>query len=193
MRVRKAIGTASLWAGTVFALVACGGGYGAGSSEAGSSLSVSSGILQSSVISVQSSEGVLYPTQHDSLAQVQSGVVPRLSAEAVRQALLASGQGLYLKDASKLTVKLGLYTNTDLHHPDGSPTANLLVYDFSGGSGDCGPRGGPAMNTAVNATPTPAQKPCTSVVIAEATTGTVVLVNQTGGGDVQQPAVSQSP
>lgn len=182
MQVHKAIGGASMLAGAVVALVSCGGVYGAGSTAPSGSASASSGIPQSSVISVQGSAGAVYPAEGDSLAPVPSGMVPRLSAEAVRKALLASGSGIYLNDASKLTVKLGVYTNPDLTRPDGTPTVNVLVYVFSGGSGDCGPRGGFTVTAPPNATPTPVQQPCTSIVIANATTGAVMLESQTGGG-----------
>ena len=64
---------------------------------------------------------------------------------------------------------------------------------FSGGSGNCGPRGGPAVNNTANATPTPAQKPCTSIIVADATTGEALVVDTTGGGDVQPPAAGQTP
>lgn len=174
MQLRNAIGAASLWASTLLVLASCGD---------------STGIPQSSVIMVQAPEGAI-ATQHDSLAPISSGMTPRMTAEAVRQALLASAmaKGLYLDDVSKLTVKLGLYTNPDLNG-----TANVLVYVFSGGSGDCGAPNGAAVSTTSTATPTPAQNPCTSTVIADANTGSALEASTTGGGDVQQSPASQTP
>ena len=183
MQTCRAVGSASLPVATLFVLASCGGAYAAGSSPSGPE-TPANGFPQSSVISVQQIESV-FSSEHDSLAPLPTGVLPRMSAEAVRQQLLAAGEGLYLSDASKLTVKLGLYTNRDLGRPDGSATTNVLVYVFSGGSGDCGPRGGPPSAPAE--TPTPPQKPCTSVVIANATNGSVLVENQTGGGTSASP------
>lgn len=94
------------------------------------------GIPQSAVVSVTSRVRIM-STCCDSLTPLPHGIVPKLFAEDVRQALLerSPAESTFLGDDSKFTVKLGLYDTPYI--PAGSQKP---FYVFSGGpvpASDC--------------------------------------------------------
>lgn len=139
------------------------------------------GISQGNVVTVTQPEKVL-PNQNDSLAPLAAGVSPQLTAEQVRDRLLAldPGDPLYLHDATRLVVKLGSYTNQRLPNTNGKPIIGVVSYVFSGGEGPCGPA---SIAPVGSAPPTAASTGvCASLVVADATTGTLEVVNSWGLG-----------
>jgi hypothetical protein len=146
----------------------------------------SGSIPQSAVVIVDASTSIV-PAQPYMLQPPPSGVKPALTAEAVRQRLLTidPGNGLYLRDAAKLTVKMGMYV------APGSPAdPTTPYYVFTGGSGDCGaPREAPSFGNPTGASPaatssavivTPSSNTCYSIVIASAKDGTLLLDYSSG-------------
>ena len=165
-RPRIALSTAVAVAG----LVGCGG---AGGASAGTPLPVTGAIPQSAVIRVTSQVRVT-PTGRETLSPLPPSVVPKLSAEAVRQALLSRmpGSQVYIGGPSKVTVKLGVYDDPLSPTDSGKP-----FYVFSGGplpTSDCPTTGGgpvispppgfPARNPSdIPSTPDP-NAPCYFIV-----------------------------
>jgi hypothetical protein len=89
------------------------------------------------------------PDAHDNLAPLPAGVTPALSADDVLSSLLQTegDNAAYLKDSSKLTVEVGLYTDAGLMNASGTPTKNVVSYVFEGGHALCPPSAGPPVSS----------------------------------------------
>lgn len=118
--------------------------------------------------------------QHDVLQPPSSGARPKLSAEQVRQLLIASGNqaaAAYLESTDGLRVSLGTYTNQDLRDEAGQQIQNMLSYVFTS-SGNCPPPVGGVQQSSPPGSP-PSQGEtgrCSAVVIANADTGELLEI-----------------
>ena len=119
------------------------------------------------------------PDAHDILAPLPAGVTPALSADEVLGRLLQTegDNAAYLKDSSKLTVEVGLYTNEGLLTASRTPTENAVSYVFEGGQAPCPPSAGPPLPSG-SPSPTSSQPTrCTAVFIANGNDGTTELIS----------------
>lgn len=141
LRLRQRARMALLATSSVMVMAGCGG-VGRNGAAVGTPPSLTGSIPQSAVVYV-TRETPYVPDQPEVLEPVPAGVTPKLSAEAVRQRLVASGEFdlRTLADASSFTVKFGLYTSPSTANPHTMP-----AYVFSGGPfpwSDCPPSTGP--------------------------------------------------
>ena len=112
----------------------------------------------------------------DQLAPLPDGATPALTTDQVIALLKKNpGDAAYASDPN-LTVISGSYTNANLHDEKGSGYTGVMVYVIRG-TAPCSPSNG-ASATAPTVTDTPKATTCTGTIIADANTGSPLLLSE---------------